>query len=184
MYVSIKLVFELWYVSGEGTLYSEASEQSSLHHELDENTSVKRNELKEDERPLTYEEWIIDKQLSGSLATEMDLSNLIVSVPKLTHPEMWESSKSLPNTHYRSPSPKPHCCTQYATTPTCDRDHPSLTDLSRPLSPSINLSPFHEASSKPKISQAWSTPRPGQPKQTVLSKTRAANRFVYNLITN
>ncbi len=104
----------------------------------------------------------------------MDLTDLTVSIPKLTHPELWESKKSIPSNRYNSSSSKtPHSCTKRASTTSPSRDispHGSS-------GPSVNLSPFHE--SKPKVVQAWSAPRLGlKPKQTLVSKTRTANRFV------
>ena len=123
---------------------------------------------------LTYEQWVIDKHLSGSLTEGMDLSDLTVSIPKLSHPELWESKKSLPNSRYSSSGKKPHSCAKrVSTTPPLQAGSQGGS-----TSPSVNLSPFHE--SKPKLVQAWSAPRLSQqPKQTLASKTRTSNRFVY-----
>ncbi len=139
----------------------------------------REEKLKLEERihpPLTYEQWVIDKNLSGSLTDTMELSDLTVSVPKLVQPELWNSKKSLPPSSH---STKPHSCTTHHQIPPLSSPDtvPHGEEEPRSVSPSLSLSPFHEA--KPKLVQAWTVPKVNQqPKQTIASKTRTSNRCV------
>lgn len=132
-------------------------------------------ETGDEKPPLTYEQWVIDNHLSGSLTEGQDVAQLTVTVPKLIHPAVWESSKSVPSTRFSTSSKKPHSCSKKDfVLPSADSDPLSHVDLSshtnRSPSPTLTLMPFNEP--KPTLVHAWTAPKLGYPKQTSTSKNR------------
>lgn len=141
-----------------------------------ENIESGRMTTPDEKPPLTYEQWVIDKHLSGSLTDGQDIAHLSVPVPKLIHPAVWESSKSIPSTRLSMASKKPHSCSKKdVTTPSTNADPLSSHTTPRSPSPTLTLMPFNE--SKPTLVHAWTTPKLGhQPKQTSVSKNRKTNK--------